>query len=67
MTAMRCAKCGKQLPWLPSGLEGKVKVRCRACFGAAPPEGASPVADLFDRSYERYLAVKTKDRWSEAA
>lgn len=62
---MRCAKCGKELPWVPQGLEGRVKMRCRECFGAAPE--TSPVADLFDRSYDRYLTGKIRDRWSEAA
>jgi len=62
---MRCAKCGKELPWVPRSLEGRVQIRCRACFGAAP-EG-SPVSDLLDRSYERRLARQLRDGWSEAA
>jgi len=62
---MRCAKCGKELIWVPHALEGRVKIRCRACFGAAPEP--SPVGDLFDRSYESQLADKLRDRWPEAA
>ena len=65
MTEMKCAKCGKELASVPHGLEGRVKMRCRACFGAAPE--SSPVGDIFDRSYERLLAGKLRDRWSEAA
>jgi len=64
---MRCAKCGKELTWLPHALDGHVKVRCRKCFGAAPSDADSPVADVFDRAYERRLAAKIRDRWSEAA
>ena len=64
---MRCAKCGKEMPWLPHALDGHVKVRCRGCFGAAPTDDASPIGDFLDRGYEGRLAIKMKDRWSEVA
>ena len=62
---MRCAKCGKELPLLPHALEGRVKMRCRACFGAAPE--TSPTADVYDRAFEHRLATRMRDEWSEAA
>jgi len=42
----RCSKCGKIVPGIPHVLAGKVKIRCRACFGVKDDDHGMPASKV---------------------